>query len=265
MHNEKPAPEGPSTFVEKMEVVYCWGQIVGLAGLFNTIVPLPITALLTKKYGREELIKRIHMMVEWATICVKRILEMDLTVHGKQNIPRSTRGYMYVSNHQSYVDIVVLMSALDTVAFLSKSLVWRIPFVGLSAHCGGTIFFSRNSPDERERALCETLRMCEESTAVVVFPEGTRSEDGKLREKTYPRAMLEAHSRGIKVIPVGLDGTHRVFPKSMDRVRRGCKVVVNVGKPIDPAAHADADRYATACWSEVGRLLDESRRQVEEA
>ena len=70
----------------------------------------------------------------------------------------------------------------DTVAFLSKRVPVRyLPAIGRSAYCAGTVFIDRSNPESREKALQETLRMCVESVAVVVFPEGTRSERGDLR------------------------------------------------------------------------------------
>jgi 1-acyl-sn-glycerol-3-phosphate acyltransferase len=155
------------------------------------------------------------------------------------------------------------MSALDTVAFLSKSLVRKIPFIGRSAYMGGTVFFSRSSADERQRALEETLRMCRESTAVVVFPEGTRSLDGGLREKIYPRSIKEAHRSGLKVIPVALHGTYKVFPKTMDRVETGLPVSVHIGDAIDPRDHASPDGFVEACWQTVADLHDRARREIE--
>jgi 1-acyl-sn-glycerol-3-phosphate acyltransferase len=245
---------GPATLAQKAEAMLRFGAIIGLAAPTTTLLPLPLTQLLTRRFKREVLAKKLHCMVGWADRCLRWVLGVQLEVQGRQNIPADTRGYMFVSNHQSYVDILVLMKALDTVAFLSKRLVRKIPFIGRSAYNGGTVFFSRKSAAERQKALEDTLRMCTESTAVVVFPEGTRSADGKLRKKIYPRTMEEAYKKGLKIIPVGLDGTFKVFPKSMDRVAVGMPVAVHIGTPLNPAAFFDGESFVQACWSAVARL-----------
>ncbi len=257
--------QSESTLLDKLHVAWRALLIVG-AGLPSTsIVPLPLTQLLTRRFRREELMKRLHLMPQWASFCLKYILKAELEVHGRENIPKDRRGYMFVSNHQSYIDILALMSALDTVSFLSKSLIRKIPVIGRAAYAGGTIFFDRNTPEERQRALEETLRMCRESTAVVVFPEGTRSEDGNLRPKIHPRAMKEAYRHGIKIIPVALHGTRNIVPKSMDRVTLGQRVSVRIAPPLDPADFPDADAYARAAWSEVARLHAQCKKDVGEA
>ncbi len=250
-----------------------WGK-VGLAAKFGAVVllgvpstlliPLPLTQLLTKRFRREEKLKKIHFMVLWARKSLEWVLGAKLMVSGKELIPPNTKGYIFISNHQSYVDILVLMSALDTVAFLSKSMVKRIPVIGRCAYCGGTVFFSRNSPEERTRALEETLKMCAESTAVVVFPEGSRSKDGRIRDKIHPKAILESYRRGLKVIPVGLDGSFEIVPVTMDRVNRGLPVSVHIGEPMDPRNFDGGEEdFVRVVWDKVKKLHCAAAREVE--
>jgi len=231
-----------------------------LAGVpSTTIIPLPLTLALTRRFRREELLKRLHLMVPWARFCLRRILRVDLDTVGREHLPASTRGHVYISNHQSYLDILLLMEVLDTVAFLSKKLVLYIPVIGQCAYAGGTIFFERKDQGSRQQALRETLKMCEESTAVVIFPEGTRSDDGDVREKIHPGAIRAAYQRRLKVIPVGLDGTGEVFPKSMDRLNLDRRVAVTIGEVIDPADFAAARPFVQAVWDRVKQLQAQSR------
>jgi 1-acyl-sn-glycerol-3-phosphate acyltransferase len=253
----------PATPLDRAHMLARGLAMVAAAIPSTVLVPLPVTQLFTKRFQREERLRDFHFMVAWARFCTERILGIRLDVQGQQNLPRPSRGHMYVSNHQSYTDIVVLMTALDTVAFLSKRVPVRyIPLVGRAAYCGGTVYIDRGSKESREQALQETIRMCEESTAVVVFPEGTRSADGELREKIHPRAMQVARQRGIKLVPVALHGTWRVIPKSMDRVRTGQPVALRIGEILDPAAFDSDASYADACWAAVGELHEQARAAV---
>jgi 1-acyl-sn-glycerol-3-phosphate acyltransferase len=154
------------------------------------------------------------------------------------------------------------MTALDTVAFLSKGLVRRIPVIGRCAYCGGTVFFERRSKEERNRALEETLRMCHQSTAVVVFPEGTRSDNNDLRPKIHPRAMHEAWRRGLRVLPVAVHGTGRVIPKKMDRLRLNQRVAVRIGSVRDPADFDSPESFAETCWGDVAKLFAQAKEHT---
>jgi 1-acyl-sn-glycerol-3-phosphate acyltransferase len=218
----------------------------------TTLVPLPLTAALTRRFKREELLKRLHFMVPWAAFCRRFLLSIDLEVHGREHLPKPSRGHMYVSNHQSWADILVLMEALDTVAFLSKTLVKLIPNIGRCAYAGGSVYVARNSAESRRRALREMLRMCRESTAVVVFPEGTRSADGEL-QKIHAASLRAAYAHALRVVPVAIDGSWLVLPKTMDHLTPG-RVVVEIGPPLDPADFANAETWIEAVWGKVTEL-----------
>jgi 1-acyl-sn-glycerol-3-phosphate acyltransferase len=252
----------PSSILERAKLVGCAGACIAAGVPSTTLVPLPLTLAVTRRFGREDLLKRMHFMVGWAGFCRKRIFGIELSRVGGENLPRSTRGHMFVSNHQSWIDILVLMESLNTVAFLSKDMIKYIPVIGTCAYAGGTIFFDRKAKDSRLQALRQTLRMCERSTAVVVFPEGTRSFDGELRQKIHPGAIKAAYERGLKVIPVGLDGTCKVLPKSMDRINRGRPVAVTIGEAIDPARFRDVDMWVQGVWGRVTELFHDSRGRL---
>lgn len=246
----------------QLDLIVRFMWVVGLAVPSTVLLPLPVSQLFTKRFRREETLKRLHFMVLWARKTLKWVLGARLMVHGREHLPKSTKGYMYVSNHQSYVDILVLMSALDTVAFLSKSLVKKIPLIGRSAYCGGTVFFARRDAEDRMRALEETLKMCKESTAVVVFPEGRRSSDGNLRDKIHPRAIVECFRRNLKVIPVGLDGSFQIVAPTMNRVVTGLPVSVHIDAPLEPRDYPDEEAFVQAVWGTVRRLHEAAKRDV---
>jgi 1-acyl-sn-glycerol-3-phosphate acyltransferase len=228
----------------------------------TSIIPLPVTMAIWPRFKREDRLRRMHLMVQWARFCRQHLLGVNLDVVGREHLPVPSRGHMYVSNHQSWADILVLMDALDTVAFLSKKLIRYIPAVGRSAYAGGTVFVARSDAASRQKALLETLRMCEESTAVVIFPEGTRSPDGELQPKIHPASIKAAYERRIKVVPLAIDGTARVVPKSMDTINVGRWVAVTIGETLDPKDYADAEVWVKAVWGRVTELFAASRARL---
>ena len=244
-------------------VISVLGIIAGIPSMF--LVPLPLTVLFTKRYQREERIQRWHFICGWARFCLRYLIGTKVHVVGREHIPKDRRGHLYICNHQSIVDIVVLIDALSTVAFLAKNMVKWVPIAGPCAYAAGSIFVKRGDGSSHRKALKETLRMCRESTAVVIFPEGTRSSDGEIRSQIYPGTIRFAHRLGIKIIPVGLDGTAEVVPKSHDRVVRKQPIAVHIGKPMDPADYPDAKSWVDATWDKVRELFEQSRDYVETA
>lgn len=170
---------------------------------------------------------------------------------------------MLVCNHQSYVDIPLIMGSLRIGAFLSKDIVAYLPVIGQIAWLAGTIYFRRDSKESRQRALVNVLRMCESSTPVVVFPEGTRSADGRLRDTVHLGALHSCHARGLRVGTFALDGTRYACPPSMDRYFPHQRVAIVVGETFDPSDFGDADGFARAVWEEVGRRFAEARAMRE--
>jgi 1-acyl-sn-glycerol-3-phosphate acyltransferase len=215
------------------------------------LLPVPLSIALLPRFRREDRLRRVHRMVGWARFCRRHIIKIDLSVEGREHLPPSSRGHIYICNHQSWADILVLMEALDTAAFLAKSQVKWIPLAGVACYAGGSVFVSRDDQASRQRALKDSLRMCKESTAVVVFPEGTRSEDGELRARWHPAAIRAARRAGLKVVPVAIDGTFHVLPKTMDRINLHRKVVVTIGAAMDPADWPDPASWVDAVWGRV--------------
>jgi 1-acyl-sn-glycerol-3-phosphate acyltransferase len=248
---------------DRLEVLARGAACILAAVPVAVFIPLPLTMALTRRFHREDLVRRLHLMTQWARFCREHILGIRLDVEGRQHLPSPSRGHMYVSNHQSWVDILVLMDAMETVGFLSKTLVKYIPVLGRCAYAGGTVYVARDDASSRQTALLETLRMCQESVAVVIFPEGTRSPDGELRRKIHTGSLRAAHHHRLRVVPVGIDGTIKVVPKTMDRVNTGQHVAVTIGEPLDPAGFTDATAWADEIWRRVIELHRQSRARLE--
>lgn len=249
----------PPTLGARLECFARFGAVVAATVPTTTVPPMALTALGYRRFRDEERFHRWHRMSGWASFCTRHIMQADVRVLGRERLPTARRGILCVSNHQSYVDIPVIMGALPFLAFLSKDLVAYIPVLGQIAWLGGTIYFDRRRPEGRKKAQEDLLRMCAESTPVVLFPEGTRSRNGRLREKVHLGAIRAAWERGLSVCPFALDGTRHVFPPTMDRMYPHQRVAIVVGELLSPRDFSDGDAFATAAWAEVTRRFAEAR------
>lgn len=170
-------------------------------------------------------------------------------VRGIENVPR-TGPVILASNHLSFVDSIFLPLVLDRrVVFLAKSdyftgkgpkgWLQRQFFSGV-----GMIPIDRSGGAASEAALRTGLRVLESGELLGLYPEGTRSPDGRLyRGKTgVARMALEA---GVPVIPVGLIGMADIQPGGGGMPRIGRRVEVRIGKPLDFTRYAgmEGDRF----------------------
>ena len=164
------------------------------------------------------------------------------TIEGVDNVPR-TGGVLLASNHLSFVDSVVIPSVSPRdVVFLAKSeyftgsgvkgVLQRAWFEGL-----GMIPVDRDDSRAAIEALGTALDVLRDGKAFGVYPEGTRSRDGKLYRGRTGVAQLALQS-GAPIVPVGLIGTEKIQPVGSTLPRRA-KVTVRFGEPLHVAGHYD--------------------------
>src|SRR5262249_7822847 len=153
-----------------------------------------------------------------------------------ENVPQES-AFVYCSNHQSLLDILVLGSVLPgDFKWAAKRSLMKIPFLGWHLQLAGHVPVDRSSGS---RAAAEVIGRFEQvlrrGLPLLVFPEGTRSEDGVLR--SFKNGGFYAAVRaGVPVVPVALDGTHVLMKKHAIDTGDGTMrtVRVRVGPPVHP-------------------------------
>jgi len=157
-------------------------------------------------------------------------------IEGMENIPR-TGPLLLASNHLSFVDsIVIPLVAPRRVVFLAKSEY----FSGHGLRGGlkrgmftavGAVPIQRGTAGAAQEALDSALEILNDGLAFGIYPEGTRSRDGRLYRGRTGVAWL-ALTAGCPVVPVGLSGTQDIQPVGA-RVPRIRKITIRFGKPLD--------------------------------
>ena len=135
------------------------------------------------------------------------------TVVGLENVPRSG-AVLVVANHCSNLDPLLVGWAVGhqsgrLLHFMAKEEMRRWPVIGFLARNAGVFFVRRGEGDRGAQRIA--LQLLAGERMVGVFPEGTRSRDGQLREGRAGAALL-AMRAGVPVLPVGIAGTDRIFP-----------------------------------------------------
>ncbi len=171
---------------------------------------------------------------------------------------RPRTGYAVISNHQSLLDIVMIGGLLFTnfPKYVAKKELSRgIPSISLNLRWGGNALIDRKDRTQAFRAIKEMAAKAQErGVSVVIFPEGTRSRDGRLKEfKRGGTAMMLAAADRLPVIPTAVSGSWRLAEKSMFPVPFGTEVRIRFGDPIE--RHPD----------DVDELLVEVEEQIRTA
>jgi 1-acyl-sn-glycerol-3-phosphate acyltransferase len=171
-------------------------------------------------------------MKEWCKSSA-RGLDIDVVGSGLDNVPQAP--FVYCSNHQSLLDILVLGSVLPgDYKWAAKRSLMKIPFLGWHLQLAGHVPVDRQAGS---RAAAEVIGRFEEvlkrGKPLLVFPEGTRSEDGVLRG-FKAGGFYAAVRGGAPVVPVALEGTHRLMKKGALDTGDGTMrtVTVKIGAPL---------------------------------
>ncbi len=163
------------------------------------------------------------------------------------------KGYVFVSNHLSYMDTPVLLTYLPAqFRFLAKEGLFKIPFLGTYLKQGGHISVPRDDPRASIRALAHAAQVIrEEGISVLIFPEGGRSFNGELQPFKEGAAYI-AIKAGVPLVPMTLIGTRERMRMHTVTVHRG-RVRLRIGDPISTCGLTVRDRET---------LAEVARRQI---
>ena len=188
----------------------------------------------------------------WSRLfCLISLVRIE--VRGREKLDRST-SYVFVANHQGAYDIFLIYGYLGhKFKWMMKSSLRRIPFVGAACAAAGFIFVDRSGKGLRE-TLAAAEKILTGGMSLVVFPEGSRTPDGKIH-RFKKGAYQIADDLSLPVVPLTIDGSYRVLSKNSKLIRPG-KIVLTVHDPIFPQADGYYDMDA---------LITDSYRVIEAA
>ncbi len=172
-----------------------------------------------------------------------KVIHMDVEVRGRENLPTDAGPVVYVANHQSYIDIPVLLAELDKPhALLAKEELSHIPFLSMWMRALGCVFVPRDDIRGSAAALQDAVDIVKRGESIIVFPEGTRSKDGDVHD-FKGGAMRAAVKNKAPIVPVAIDGTFYALEGNHYRVKP-THVVVEILPPVQTAGLSKEEQKA---------------------
>jgi 1-acyl-sn-glycerol-3-phosphate acyltransferase len=151
--------------------------------------------------------------------------------YGLENLP-ATGGYLVASNHASHIDPFAVGIYLPRqVCFFARKTLWHPGFASWWLNAVGTIPVDRDGGTSLE-AIKRVLQALRNEKVVIVFPEGTRTQDGKL-QPAKPGVGLIACRAQVPVVPARIFGSFEAMGRS-GRIRLGSPISVVYGRPLLP-------------------------------
>ena len=212
-----------------------------VSSLFVVLATLvgAIAALIIRVFDRTS-DRVIDLARLWSRI-VLGFAGVKVQVQGANRLSRN-QTYVFMANHLSAVDIWALYVALPVrVRMIAKKQLSMIPLFGWAMASGRFIFVDRGNAVAARRSIEEAKRRIRGGHSVLIFPEGTRSRDGRLGAFKKGGFHLAIDS-GVPVVPVALVGTRECMPRSSLLLRSGV-VRVTFGEPVPTTGLTDSDRH----------------------
>ncbi|HEV7968396.1 MAG TPA: lysophospholipid acyltransferase family protein [Candidatus Acidoferrales bacterium] len=229
---------------------------VAIAMALCTLVLGPPLILLT-------LVTKSATLMYWTgvkmVVYVTRIAGEKVTVEGRENIPPGV--CLFAANHTSNADAPAIVGAIPRrIAILGRKSLFDIPVVGTAFRLAKFVPVDRENRDAALASVKQAVEYIREGFSFLVYPEGTRSPDGRLR-RFKKGSFAIAIEAGIPVVPVACSGAHRIMKKNSLIVRPG-KVTVRFGKPIDASAYTveQRDELAQRVHDAVAAELPEDQK-----
>jgi 1-acyl-sn-glycerol-3-phosphate acyltransferase len=168
----------------------------------------------------------------WSKIHLK-VSGIKVSVSGLENI--TSPPYIIMCNHQSALDIYSLLVALPIqFKWVAKRELFLIPFFGWAMKRAGYISLDRKHPREALKAIDDAAKKIRGGINILIFPEGTRSQDGTLLPFKQGVFSFALRAR-VPIVPVGIHGSSRLQPKGSFIPNQKGVIYIRVGKPIETA------------------------------
>jgi 1-acyl-sn-glycerol-3-phosphate acyltransferase len=165
-----------------------------------------------------------------------------------------------MSNHQSNFDIPVLLGHLNVqFRWLAKMELFKIPIFGHAMRKAGYISIDRNNREAAFESLKAAAHKIKSGVSILIFPEGTRSRDGKMRPFKKGGFVMALDS-GAPIVPIVLTGTRSIMTKGRFRINPG-KVSMMIHQPIQTSEYTRETK--DALMERVRRVICEGLENIE--
>lgn len=241
-------------------------RVVYLIYLWVLVVPLflvltLLTALVTIAgclLGGEKVFAYYPGMI-WSRLTCYLAL-CPVKVKGREHFDRK-QSYVFVANHQGAFDIFLIYGFLGVpIKWVMKAGIAKIPFVGAACRAAGFIFVDNSTPKAAARSVRDAEKSLKNGASVVVFPEGSRTYDGKMirfKRGAYQMAV----DQHLPIVPITINGPFFVLPiGSLNIHRHRMEMIIHppvsaegidvTHKGLQEMANRTQSVIASALWKE---------------
>ena len=210
-------------------IAFGYWLFIGISSIYCFIIACMIW-LLTAWFDHQRVI--LHYFSSfWATLYLWIMPSLRITIHGRDKI-KSNQTYVIVSNHQSQLDILVVYRLFFPFKWVSKAENKNIPIIGWMMKLNRYIIVQRNDLSSIRKMIRDCQKTLASGMSVYIFPEGTRSETGKIAHFKQG-AFILAKKSNVPILPIVIQGTYNALPKHSIVIHGSHSIDIHILDEID--------------------------------
>jgi 1-acyl-sn-glycerol-3-phosphate acyltransferase len=222
----------------------CYVVFAGILGIPTTLITGDISFLWS--------------LAMWGARNGVRLGGVKMVVVGRDQLDTKS-AYIYMSNHVSNIDPPAQVPELpQRIAVMTKAELFRIPILGRAMRLAQFVPVDRKNRDAAIDSVREAVKTVQSGTSMLVYPEGTRSRDGRLLPFKKGPFHLAIES-GVPVVPITLIGTQKAWPKGKFAIYP-VTVTMIFHTPIDPKKFESRESLMVAVKDVIASALPEDQR-----
>ena len=226
----------------------------------GAVVPAPASDL---GWARQEPVRTIRYLIQHGLLLPFTEVMAHPKVEGREWVRELERPVIFAANHSSHADTSLILHALTdrardrTVVAAAADYWFKRPLLGnLVSLFLNTFPFSRTGGAQAQ--LHSSSQLLKSGWNLVLFPEGSRSPDGRIQE-FKPGVGHLANETGTPVVPVHIRGAHRIMPKGQ-KLPLPAPARVRIGRPMTPQAKEGSREFTLRVENAVRQLSEEPRQ-----
>ena len=221
---------------------------------FIIIIPFEIIGFIIGLFSKQARFSYMRVLMMTVLSVIGFLTGAKVRYIGFEKIPADTP-VLYVANHESFFDVIFSLTRLPgRICFIAKRSFEKIPIFAQALQLYDTLFIDRDDIKQGLKTILEAIERVRAGMSVFIFPEGTRSRDGKMNE-FKEGSMKIATKSGCPIVPIAISNTANVFENHFPKVAPVPVVI----EALDPVMPQD---YDAKQQKHLGKLCKE---RIEEA
>ncbi|MGQ9843090.1 MAG: lysophospholipid acyltransferase family protein [Spirochaetota bacterium] len=233
---------------------------VGVTSIFFFLIALLIRVF---TYPFDKRLRLLHLFTcFWGSLYTYIMPPWKIKVEGRKKIQNNVP-YVFVSNHQSQLDILVAFRLYKHFKWVSKAEIFNVPVIGWNMFLNRYVRLFRGVKESAARMMQDCEMHLKEGSPVFIFPEGTRSPDGHLKEFKLG-AFILAKNLNVPILPVIIEGTRFALPKYSIDYHGQHQIIMRVLDEITPDTFKDmtVEQLAQYTWHYMNNEMRKLRIEM---